>query len=216
MNKTLTMAEELLLLGLHDDKGTVLAAASLGLPYGLAGAMIIDLVQAGLVRIDGKDLAASPRGSARDEILDEVLEAVRSSPKVRSLGHWVGHFGRSGKFKKKFLARLAGKGIVAHEEGRFLGIFPTSRYPQLDPRPEAAVRERLRAGILGVPAPGEREGALISLVHACDLIGLLFEKGERREAKAKAKEISRRQPVGGAVARAVEAVRAAVVIAATS
>ena len=216
MNKTLTMAEELLLLGLHDEKGTVLTAASLGMTYGLAGAMIIDLAQAGLVRIEGKDLVASPRGSARDEILDEVLEGVRSSPKVRSLGHWVGHFGRSGKFKKRFLARLAGKGIVAHEEGRFLGIFPTSRYPQLDPRPEAAVRERLRAGIMGAASPGEREGALISLVHACDLVGVLFEKGERREAKAKAKEISRRQPIGSAVARAVEAVRAAVIAAAAS
>lgn len=216
MDKTLTLAEELLLLGLHDEKGTMLSASALAMPYGLAGAMLIELAQAGLARVEGKDLVASPRGSARDEILDEVLEAIRSSPKVRSIGHWVGRFGRSGKFKKRFLARLAGKGIVTHEEGRFLGIFPTSRYPQLDPRPEAGVRDRVRSGIRGVASPGERDGSLISLVHACDLVGVLFEKGERREAKARAKEIARRQPIGGAVARAVEAVRAAVIAAATS
>ncbi len=105
---------------------------------------------------------------------------------------------------------------MTHEEGRFLGIFPTSRYPQLDPRPEAGVRERVRSGIMGVASPGERDGSLISLVHACDLVGVLFEKGERREAKARAKEIARRQPIGGAVARAVEAVRAAIIAAAAS
>jgi golgi phosphoprotein 3 len=215
MDKTLTLAEELLLLGLHDEKGTMLSASALAMPYGLAGAMLIELAQGGLVRIEGKALAASPRGSARDEILDEVLEAVRSSPKARSIDHWVGRFGRSGKFKKRFLARLAGKGIVTHEEGRFLGIFPTSRYPQLDPRPEAGVRERVRSGVLGAASPGDRDGALISLVHACDLVGVLFEKSERREAKARAKEIARRQPIGGAVARAVQAVRTAVIAAAS-
>jgi len=57
---------------------------------------------------------------------------------------------------------------------------------------------------------------LISLVHACDLTGVIFEKGERREAKKRAKAISQKQPVGSAVARAVEAINAAVIIAATS
>lgn len=216
MDKTLTLAEELLLLGLHDEKGTVLMAASTGLTYGLAGAALIELERAGLVRIEGKDLVAAPRGTTRDPILDEVLDAIRSSPKTRRIDHWVGRFGRSGSLKKKLLARLVEKGILVREEGRLLWLFPTSRYPQLDPRPEAGVRERIRSGVMGVPSPGEREGALISLVHACDLIGILFEKGERREAKAKAKAITRRQPIGGAVARAVEAVRAAVIIAATS
>jgi hypothetical protein len=216
MDRTLTLAEELLLLGLHDEKGTMLYVSALAMPYGLAGAMLIELAQAGLARVEGKNLAASPRGSARDEILDEVLGTIRSSPKVRPIGHWIGHFGRSGKFKKRFLARLAGKGIVTREEGRFLGLFPTSRYPQLDPRPEARIRERVRSGIMGPAAPEEREGALISLVHACDLVGVLFEKGERREAKARAKEIARRQLIGGAVAHAVEAVRAAVIAAGAS
>ncbi|NTU51983.1 MAG: GPP34 family phosphoprotein [Candidatus Aminicenantes bacterium] len=62
----------------------------------------------------------------------------------------------------------------------------------------------------------ERTAALISLVHACDLTGVIFEKGERREAKKRAEEISKSQPIGSAVARTVEAVRAAVIIAASS
>jgi hypothetical protein len=43
---------------------------------------------------------------------------------------------------------------------------------------------------------------------------MLFDKGERREAKKRAKEISASQPVGNAVARVIEAAKAAVVAAA--
>lgn len=215
MDRRLNLAEELLLLGLNDEKGTVLMAASLGLPYGLAGALLIELAQAGLVRIEGKDLAAAPRGLARDAILDEVLAAIRSSAKTRRIDHWVGRFGRSGSIKKKLLDRLVEKGVLLRQEGRLLWIFPTSRYPQMDPRPESKIRDDVRSALRGVVPPEERIAALIGLVHACDLVGVLFEKGERREAKKRAKEIGRDQPVGSAVARAVEAVRAAVIIVAT-
>jgi Golgi phosphoprotein 3 len=215
MDRRLNLAEELLLLGLHDEKGTVLMAASLGLTYGLAGALLVELAQAGHVRIEGKDLVAAPRGFARDAILDEILAAVRSSPKTRRIDHWVARFGRSGSIKKKLLARLVEKGVLVRQEGRLLWVFPTSRYPQLDPRPESKIRDDVRSALRGVAAPEGRIAALIGLIHACDLVGVLFEKGERREARKRAKEISRDQPIGSAVARAVEAVRTAVVIAAS-
>ena len=82
--------------------------------------------------------------------------------------------------------------------------------------PEFGIRERVRSGLRGLTEPDDRTAALISLVHACDLTGMLFEKGERREAKKRAKEISAGQPVGSAVAQTVEAVRAAVIVAAAT
>ncbi len=215
MDRRLNLAEELLLLGLNDEKGTVLMAASLGLPYGLAGALLVELARTGLVRIEGKDLVAAPRGLARDEILDEILAAIRASPKTRRIDHWVGRFGRSGRIKKRLLARLVEKGILVREEGRLLWVFPTTRYPQMDPRPESQVRDEVRSALRGVGVPEERLAALIGLIHACDLVGVLVEKGERREAKKRAKEIGRGQPIGSAVGRAIEAVRAAVIIAAS-
>ncbi len=107
------------------------------------------------------------------------------------------------------------KGILVREEGRLLWVFPTTRYPQMDPRPESRIRDEVRSALRGVGLPEERLAALIGLVQACDLVGVLFEKGERREAKKRAKEIGRGQPIGSAVARVVEGVQAAVIIAAT-
>ena len=217
MDRTLNLAEELLLLALNDEKGTVLMAASMGLPYGLAGALLIELVEAGLLRIEGKELIAAAGGSARDELLDGILGTIRSSKRTRDLKHWVGRLGRSGgKIKKDLLARLVQKGVLREEERRLLWIFPSPRYPEIDPRPEYGVRGRVRSGILGVVPPEDRTAALISLVHACDLIGVLFDKGERRDAKRRAKEITASQPIGSAVARTVEAVKVAVIAAASS
>jgi hypothetical protein len=217
MDTKLSLAEELLLLALNDEKGTVLMAGATGLPYGLAGALLVELIAAGLLRIEGKALVAAPSGSARDEILDGVLSEMRSARRTRDIKHWVGKVGRSGgKIRAKLAERLVAKGILRKEEGRLLLIFPTTRYPQVNPMPEYGVRERVRAALRGMTPPDERTAALISLVHACDLVGPLFEKGERREAKKRAKEISASQPVGSAVARTVEAVKAAVIIAAGS
>lgn len=217
MDIKLNLAEELLLLALNEEKGTILMAASTGLPYGLAGALIVELVEAGLLRIEGTELIAAPRGSARDELLDEVLGSIRTSKRTRNLKHWVGKIGRSGgKIKEKLLNRLVEKGILKREEHRLLWVFPTRRYPETDPRPEYKIRERVRAGILGAVPPETRTAALISLVHACDLTGVLFEKGECREARKRAKEITKSQPIGNAVAHTVEAVKVAVVTAAAA
>ena len=97
-----------------------------------------------------------------------------------------------------------------------LWIFPTARYPQTDGRPEYAIRERIRSALRGMSRPDERTAALISLAQPCDLIGMLFEKGERRDAAKRAKEITKSHPIGGAVAKAIEAVKAAVIAAAGS
>ena len=217
MDKKLSLAEELLLLALNDEKGTVLMAGSMGLPYGLAGALLVELVEAGYLHIEGKDLVAAARGSARDEILDEVLGVIRSAKRTRDAKYWVGKIGRSaGKIRRKLADRLVDRRILQKEEHRLLLIFPTKRYPQTDPMPEYGIRERVRQALRGMTPPDGRTAALISLVHACELTGMLFDKGERREAKRRAKEISASQPVGSAVARVIEASKAAVVAAAAA
>jgi Golgi phosphoprotein 3 len=217
MEKNLNLAEELLLLALNEEKGTVLLRAQTALPYGLAGALLIELVEAGLLRFEGKNLVASPSGYAQDELLEEVLAKIRSSRRTHTLKYWVLRMGRSGgKIKKKLLTRLVEKRILQREEYRVLGIFPTQHYPEADSRPEFEIRRRMQSGILRGGTRDEGTAVLISLAYACDLIGLIFEKGERREAKRIAKEITKSQPVGSAVAHAVAAIKAAVIIASSS
>ena len=69
----LSLAEELLLLSLRDDKGTVVNSASMGLPFGLAGAVLMELALQEKIRIEGKKLVAAPAGEIGDAILDRLV-----------------------------------------------------------------------------------------------------------------------------------------------
>lgn len=210
----LSLPEELLLLALNEEKGTFVASASIGLSYGLAGAAMVELAAAGLIELDDKHLTAKATGRTQDEVLDQVLEIIRSSERARSVRHWVGHIGRSsGKLKQPLLDRLVNRGILEREEGRILLFFPTRRYPEVNSGPERDVRTRIRSVVLGGARGDARTTSLISLVHATHLVGTIFEKGERREAKERIKEIAESQPLGNAVARAVAEATAAVVAA---
>lgn len=217
MDHKLNLAEELLLLALKEESGTVRMAAVTALPYGLAGALLIELVLAGFARIDGKRLVPAPTGSTRDALLDGYLEQLRAAPKARTIAAWVGRLGqKAGKPKHVLLDRLVAKRILTKEERHIFWIFMTWRYPQADAMAGHRIRERVRAAIRGIGAPDERTAALIGLVHACELVGSVFEKDERREARRRAKAIAAGQPIGDAVAQAVRAVRAAVIAAAGS
>ena len=215
VDSTLSLPEELLLLSTDNESGHAVCSASTALPFGLAGAALIELALAGHVRLEDKQVkTATNVHPPADEVLAQVLEVIRSSERTRSIQHWITKVGgTSGKLKDAWYDRLVRKHILEREEGRVLLIFPTRRYPEMNPRPEIEIRDRIRAVALGGARAGERTAALISLVHACSLAGGLFEKDDRKEGKRRIKEISKGEPVGSSVSQAVAATIAAVVAA---
>jgi hypothetical protein len=112
------------------------------------------------------------------------------------------------------------RGVLSSERHKLLGLFPTTRYPEVDPGPESALRSRLRAVLVEGAEPDPDTAALLSLLVPLDLVKRVVDRGERRAAAARAKTVAERGPVGDAVKAAVQreiaAVVAATVIATTS
>ncbi|MGL4175509.1 MAG: GOLPH3/VPS74 family protein, partial [Dermatophilaceae bacterium] len=108
---------------------------------------------------------------------------------------------------------LAAKGLVRREDGRVLGLFPTTRWPAADARAEAEVRAELRAALVDGAEPTTRAVALASLLLALDQLNLVVDKPDRKAAKARAKQLADGHPAGDAVAAAVKAARDTVMIA---
>ena len=71
----LTLAEELLLLAMHDEKGST---GFTQIDPGLAGALLVDLGQLGALRPEGKELAAVAGSGPEHPVL---ARATRSSPR---------------------------------------------------------------------------------------------------------------------------------------
>jgi golgi phosphoprotein 3 len=84
-----TLGEDLLLLALDDEKGTISTPASDAVGYGLAGAALMDLTLQGRLEAGrGETLVVADPGPAGDDVLDEALQKIASSRKPGKAPHW--------------------------------------------------------------------------------------------------------------------------------
>jgi len=204
------LAEELLLLALHDRKGTVVSPASIGLEYGLRGALLAELALAGRMwSSPEKRLAVSSAAPTGDLLLDAVLAKVAQAKRPHDARHWVGHLSfRPRGLKAQLLDRLVQAGILRREEKRFLWMFSYQTHPPEDARPEARLRDRLRSAALGGFTPDARTLTLIALVSVVGLVNEVFPKEERPYARRRIKELLKKGgALAGMQAEIVEAVK---------
>ncbi|GBE29819.1 MAG TPA: GPP34 family phosphoprotein [Bacteroidetes bacterium] len=187
----LSLAQELMLLALKDDKGT-LATESSSLKIGLAGSLIMELLfDDRIMMVDNKVQVLNP-STHPDAFLEETLGYIRDSKKPRKLKDWVSRInGKMPKLIKEMTHSLVIAGILHHEEDKVLWVFPHHKFPTNDATPELLIRRRIENVVLGGNTPDERTSALISIALACQLTGELFEKSDRKEAKKRMKAISK-------------------------
>ncbi len=211
----LLLAEEFLLLALDDEKGHDKTMAA---DTPLAGALLLDLAVGGWVQDDdGKLVAATepPAGAPPAAVLEDALTIIQTSDKPRSARHWVGKLpGKLKPIKGRVAARLVERGVLSEDRHKVLGLFGVDRWPEADPEPERALRERLRAELTGAAEVSERTALLTPLLRATDLVGKVVAKDERKDAKRRAKEIADDPArIGSAVQATVDATQAAVMTA---
>lgn len=207
----LLLAEELLLLSLHDEKGSDQTWSSLD--PGLAGALLLELTEIGALRVDGDGnlVAAGPRSD--DPLLSEALDAVSSSERPRGAKHWVNKLpGRLKPLRQRLAERLVARGILGEERKDLLGVTLSRRYPQKDPGPEQALRTRLMSALSREGEPAPRDAQLIGLLRPFDLIVKNVPREHRKQAKRRAKEIAENGPVNKAVHDTVTEVQTAIMV----
>lgn len=211
---TLSLAEQLLLIATHDVKGSILMAGSTAVPYGLAGALLLELSMKQRLLWHEKRIVVADRKPTGEPLLDEAMEMIATAPKEKDAKYWVSRFPRKiKKLDRRVYESLVERGILTHVEKHFLWVIPYQRYPERDPQPERLVREKLYDVIRGQIMPNERLLALLSLVHACGLLNEVVPKGERREAKKAVKAMLAGEKVGKAVKDVVDEINAAVMAA---
>lgn len=206
----LSLAEELLLIALDDEKGVDRTAYGAGVETGLAGAILLELAGGGCVREDDGRLVAVDGSAPEDGLAADALETIRASSKQRKAKDWVSRLPRELKpLRDRVAEGLVGRGVLTEERTKRLGLFKTVRYPERAPEPERRLRASLSEVLLGERSPSDREAMLIALLHPYDLIKVLVPKDSRKDAKKRAKEIAKREVIGAAVGDAVRDVQIA-------
>lgn len=213
----LTLPEELLLLGLNDEKGSVVSAAAMGLPYGLTGTVLMELAIRGRISVEGETVSIISTETTPVEFLDEALRNIAQSPKKRKADWWIARpASLVKKLGERLKARLVEAGILRDEEHKFLWVFPYHRYPAQDARPEHETRRRIHDVILRGATADEHIAVLICMLHACGLAKEVFPDQKPKEIALTLKAFSEADQVSRAVSNQVAAATMAAVTSAIS
>jgi hypothetical protein len=214
--RSLRIHEEVMLLALRNDKGTV--AGGVMYPQAAAGAILAELVLEGRVGVvtEGRSTygvvkSAAPLG---DAVLDECLQKM-AADKRRKLATWVGKFAGMSRLKHRVAAALVDKGILRMEEKSVLLIFSRRVYPEIDPTHERRVVDRLRDAILSDSAAVDaRTTVLVALGHHAGLLKANFDRHTLKPRRERIEAIVNGDAIGKATKEAIESVHAAMMVAA--
>lgn len=195
------LATDLLLLALDDERGTILPQAAIGLDYGLAGALVMELALRGRIGLDG-DVVSTTGTATDDALLDDALRTIAATP-GKDLSHWVRHLSRDlGGLRRRLLDRLVARGTLEKREQRVLLLFHRNVYPERDTRVEHDIRVRVDAALLQGATPDAPTTCLIHLASACRVTDAIYPRDQHKAIKVR---IAQLDDAGAAGANAVAA-----------
>ena len=211
---TLFLHEEVLLLALDDDKGKIHSGTMW--QQAAAGAMVAELLLAGRLRATEEKkpklevVDDTPLG---DPLLDDFLAEIATAKKLKKGADWVQKLGSRGKVKERIAAELVCKRVLREEQGKILGIFNTTHYPERDGRPEKEVVTRLKRAIFTATTDiTPRTVVLVAVADAAGLLPKVFEKKRLKERKDRIKKLTEGQLSGTMAREAIQAMQAAVMV----
>jgi Golgi phosphoprotein 3 len=207
----LELCEELFLLYLHEDKCTLLSAASGSLGYSLAAGVLTQLALLGRVKTEERHrLEVVDAASTGNPILDEALGAIQASERSRKIVYWISSLGDKPKrLREPLIERLVAAGVVTQEDQRLSWVIPSPLNPEVKAPEKYLVLTRLRAGVLAGEETSLQDLALLSLVSASDLLELMFLKDERKIARQRIYEMLVGEALKDPVAQVIEEIGSA-------
>ena len=180
----MTRGRELALLAWNDRTGELDGGPELG--CALAGAELLDLLEAGRIGVHGANLAVLGRTQTQphtgDPQFDRAIAVIKLIPEPKVIQAWIKR--HAPELRDSYRALLENEGAIAPQRGRRLGLIPTSRIALTDP----SEREELIARLSLLTTEDEPFAAL---AHRAGLTPLLFSGPEHEELRESIAETTR-------------------------
>ncbi|WP_432560229.1 GOLPH3/VPS74 family protein [Granulicoccus sp. GXG6511] len=215
------IAEDLLLLLTHEQKGTVRSSESAD--FVLAGALLAELTLSGRVRITEKGETSHKASRVTvvdpsptdDEILDGALARLSTKPdcKPQKAIELL-----TKKVRRPLQDRLVERGFLRHERSRFVGF---NKWPEADGRHEAELRAGLFRVLVQNEEPTVHQATLIALLSALKIVDKVLAEDvstiDKKAVRKRADELRKQNWTSEAARKAIEAAAAtAAIIASTA
>lgn len=202
----LNLPEALLLFGLHDDKGSIHAAAFAAMDHGLRGAVLAELRLKGQLqtRRDGATRWAPDRTRPRHPILARCSRALDAAPSPGPVDAWLDTLREQvPALRHELLDHLVDRGVLTAQEHTTPVLADQIRHPLADSSAEASLVQQLNDALGRGEQISPRMGRLVALTVACHLERVVFGVAVRDDARARCQWVSERDAICGAVVRAV-------------
>ncbi len=199
--------EELLLMALDEEKGTIRAT---NYKYAVCAGLLAELVLEGRATLErgskpSKDriIPADPR-LLSDDLLDEVLRKVHGAKRTRSPKDWVAKLSQMGGLRRRVGTGLVRRGVLRERDSRILLLIPWTYYPLLDPAPKRRLVERIRAAVVGDEPLDDRTAIAVAVASVTGVLKPALGKQVVKARKDRIERITEDQYLAAATKKAVQ------------
>ena len=202
----LTLADEIVVLMLHDDTGAIRPACVGVANIAIAGGILMELSLLGRVDTDLTSLFIVDPNPVGDKLLDQALQQIATEPQKRPSAWWIEQLGlHNGDLSGRVLERLVEAGILRAEDQRFLWVFSRRAYPQNSGREEREAKARLLSVIFNNDLPDSRDTLLLGLADSTGVLDAILPPEDRRKASDRIAQVIALEEInrsfGGTAAR---------------
>ncbi len=200
----LSIAEEIMLLLLHDEDGSFVRLPEWSRRYALSGAVLMELAENRRIDSDVNRLFVirdEPIGSAT---ADAVLKEIATEKQEKDIRYWVERTAeRADDIREEALARLSTKGIIEQVDERFLWVFRSRRYPVIDGTAEKETKLRLFEVLFSDAIPSPRDVILLCLAHASGILNEMLPRKQLDTVSDRIETVRKLDLIGQTVATAI-------------
>jgi len=211
----LSIAENFLFLAIN-PKSLSYSSVGTQLNSGLIGALIMDLINANILALEGKNLVISNKKTDLVGAEAVFYKYISAAKRPRSLKSWISRINSMpAKIRNPLLQSLQDKRLIRIKKKRFLFI-PYKKISSLDKIQQHEMILSLRSDIvkpIGFEIEHDRF-MLLSLIYACKMERIIARnRKEARDLRYKLKVLSASNPVSVAVNAVMKEMQMAIVAA---
>jgi len=190
MNKLL-LHQEIMLLALRDEEGTSIGAMY---NHAIAGAVLSELLLQQKIETteDKKRLVSiSDSDPVRNALLDEVIQMIAAAKRKRPIRDWVMKVAMIKNLKHRVAQQLCDLKILKADEDKVLWVFPRKIYPEIAPKYERGIKDRMAKLMFGQTTQhDDRTTLLVSLASHAGLLPCNFDKERLKRNKDRIKKVA--------------------------
>ena len=208
----LTLAEELVLVALDDEAGSLVDLPPFYLELALAAALVMELSLSGRIDTDPEKLfvlSSTPTGNA---ILDEVLSEICAEPNPLPTKAWLSRLSEYGPaLGERIIRSLVERGVLRLAEKRLLWVFKTRVYPPTSGLEEREVKSRVMTLLNNDEIPDARDALLIGLLRGTGILNWLLTGAELDRVRPRIDQIAKLEQTSRELSQALEELRISLV-----